>query len=96
MLIRQLLHDQGFTIPGARKRIRELDRHRVESEPDPKAAREVGLRSELLGVREQLEHMLMDLEDAAEEELEEPARTVRVQSVAPAAIAVPSASRPRT
>ena len=26
MLIRQLLHDEGYTIPGARKRIRDLEK----------------------------------------------------------------------
>ena len=58
MLIRQLLHDEGFTIPGARKRIRELGRHQRTSPPEPRAQREVALRAELLGLRQQLAVLL--------------------------------------
>ncbi|MDH3200137.1 MAG: MerR family transcriptional regulator [Myxococcales bacterium] len=58
MLIRQLLHDEGYTIPGARKRIRDLGRHQRSSPPEPRAAREVALRAELLGLRQQLSDLL--------------------------------------
>jgi DNA-binding transcriptional MerR regulator len=61
MLIRQLLHDEGFTIPGARKRIRELGRHQRTSPPEPRAQREVALRAELLGLRQQLAELLEGL-----------------------------------
>ena len=76
MLIRQLLHDEGFTIPGARKRIRELGRHQRSSPPEPRAAREVGLRAELLGLRQQLAGFLDDLTEAAAAPV--PAREVQV------------------
>jgi DNA-binding transcriptional MerR regulator len=85
MLVRRLLHDEGYTIPGARKRLKELDKHRIESDPDPNAAREVALRTELLGVREQLERLLLELEGYELDE-EEAGRTVTVQSVVPAAV----------
>ena len=61
MLIRQLLHDEGYTIPGARKRIRDLGRHQRSSPPEPRAAREVALRAELLGLRQQLSELLDQL-----------------------------------
>ena len=75
MLIRQLLHDEGYTIPGARKRIRDLGRHQRSSPPEPRAQREVGLRAELLGLREQLVELLDDLSS----EDREPAATAPLQ-----------------
>jgi DNA-binding transcriptional MerR regulator len=76
MLIRQLLHDEGFTIPGARKRIRELGRHQRTSPPEPRAQREVALRAELLGLRQQLAELLDGL--AVEEPAPTEARPVQV------------------
>ena len=64
MLIRQLLHDEGYTIPGARKRIRDLGRHQRSSPPEPRAQREVALRAELLGLRQQLSELLDELTEA--------------------------------
>jgi DNA-binding transcriptional MerR regulator len=58
MLLRRLLHDEGYTVPGAKKRLRELGHHRRDSPPEPNAAREVALRAELLAVREQLAGLL--------------------------------------
>lgn len=54
MFIRRLLQDEGYTIAGARKRIREEGRDRVSSAPDPLASRELALRAELLGLRASL------------------------------------------
>ncbi|MDH3622399.1 MAG: MerR family transcriptional regulator [Myxococcales bacterium] len=75
MLIRQLLHDEGYTIPGARKRIRDLGRHQRSSPPEPRAAREVALRAELLGLRQQLS----DLLDQYQEPQQKPAESEPVQ-----------------
>ena len=75
MLIRQLLHDEGYTIPGARKRIRDLGRHQRSSPPEPRAAREVALRAELLGLRQQLS----DLLDQFQVTEQQPAESERVQ-----------------
>jgi len=71
MLVRRLLQDEGFTIAGARKRLRELERDRVSSEPDPVAVREVGMRAEMLAVRKELNELLKALDTA----LTEPVRT---------------------
>jgi DNA-binding transcriptional MerR regulator len=62
MLIKRLVHDEGFTIPGARKRLKELGRDRVKSEPDPVAVRDVGAKAELLAIRRTLVEVLDDLD----------------------------------
>jgi DNA-binding transcriptional MerR regulator len=62
MLIKRLVHDEGFTIPGARKRLKELGRDRVKSEPDPEAVREVGAKAELLAIRRSLVDVLEALD----------------------------------
>jgi DNA-binding transcriptional MerR regulator len=58
MLLRRLLHDEGYTVPGAKKKLRELGHHRRDSPPEPNAAREVALRAELLAIRDQLAGLL--------------------------------------
>jgi DNA-binding transcriptional MerR regulator len=62
MLIRRLLHDEGYTTPGAKKRIRELGHDRAESDEGRSASREVVLRGELLGLREELQRLLVQLD----------------------------------
>jgi DNA-binding transcriptional MerR regulator len=86
MLIRQLLHDEGFTIPGARKRIRELGRHQRTSPPEPRAQREVALRAELLGLRQQLAELLegLSVEQSAPAETEP--MQVTVHKVVPSTV----------
>lgn len=86
MLIRHLLHDQGFTIPGARKKLRDLGRHKRDSEPDPQARREVALRAELLALREELTDLLASLDDKAEPAVPEPTFAVTIQQVVPAPV----------
>ncbi|MGD8318513.1 MAG: MerR family transcriptional regulator [Myxococcales bacterium] len=86
MLIRQLLHDEGYTIPGARKRIRELGRHQRSSPPEPRAAREVALRAELLGLREQLSDFLAQLSADAAGPAVAPQVRVTVHQVVPATV----------
>jgi len=83
MLIRQLLHDEGYTIPGARKRIRDLGRHQRSSPPEPRAAREVALRAELIGLRQQLADLLDQLSGVAEEPARSPEVRVTVHQVVP-------------
>ena len=83
MLIRQLLHDEGYTIPGARKRIRELGRHQRSSPPEPRAQREVALRAELLGLRQQLAELREQLIKAQGQPAEAPPLQVTVHKVVP-------------
>jgi DNA-binding transcriptional MerR regulator len=54
VLVKRLLHEDGLTIPGAKKRLRELERDRVSSPPDPQAKEHVGMRTDLLAVRREL------------------------------------------
>src|ERR1700755_2136272 len=53
VLVRRLLHEEGLTISGAKKRLRELERDRVSSPPDPVAAGHVELHADLLVVRKE-------------------------------------------
>lgn len=71
VLLRRLLHQEGLTVAGAKKRLKELGRHRVQSEPDPEAVREVSLRAEFLSLRKQLADLLVALDRlmAPEEEV---------------------------
>ncbi len=62
MLIRRLLHDEGFTMAGARKRLRELGHARDESGEGRGAAREVLLRAELIALREEFATLLGQLD----------------------------------
>jgi len=62
MRIKQLLHDEGFTIAGAKKRMRELGEHKRGAELPERANREVELRAALLGVREELSGLLQKMD----------------------------------
>ncbi len=62
MLIRRLVHDEGFTIPGAKKRIRELQKEGA-SEPRAEAKRETELRADLLRIRADLQDFVSRLDD---------------------------------
>jgi DNA-binding transcriptional MerR regulator len=67
MLLRRLLHDEGYTVPGAKKKLREIGHHRRSSPPEPNAAREVALRAELLAVKDQLLGLLALLDEDHQE-----------------------------
>jgi hypothetical protein len=86
MLIKQLLHDEGYTIPGARKRIRDLGRHQRTSPPEPRAVREVALRAELLGLRQQLTELLDQLAESENDVVETSQVQVTVHKVVPATV----------
>ena len=87
MLIRQLLHDEGYTIPGARKKLKAMGRHQRSSPPEPRAQREVGLRAELLGLRQQLTALLEGLGKVAQTASPaKPTKQVTVQQVVPTTV----------
>lgn len=67
LLIKQLLHHEGYTISGARRRLRELGHDRRASALPEETTREVELRAALLGVREVLVGLLDHLGDPASE-----------------------------
>jgi DNA-binding transcriptional MerR regulator len=62
VLLRRLLHEEGLTVSGAKKRLRESGRDRVSSPPDPSAVREVSSRADLLAVRNELAALLVKLD----------------------------------
>ena len=82
MLVRRLVHDEGFTIPGARRKLRDLGHGRRQATPDPGAVREAGLRAELLAVRGDLLDLLEQIERLHTEPDPEPS-TARVHQVTP-------------
>jgi len=84
VLLRRLLHDEGLTIAGAKRRLRETGQHRAEREVVPSVAREVNLRAELIAMREELSGLLEALEGvmADQHDVEQPAEQ-------PAALTVP-------
>lgn len=69
MRIKELLHDRGFTVAGAKQRLRETDEHRRGSPSPAATVRAVNLRTELLEVRARLQALLdtLDAQDADEE-----------------------------
>ena len=62
VLLRRLLHEEGLTIAGAKRRLRETGQHRVERPVVPSVAQEVNLRAELVTMREELSGLLSALE----------------------------------
>jgi DNA-binding transcriptional MerR regulator len=75
-LIRRLLYEEGYTIPGAKKKVREIAAGRGDGAadteaPERKVSRELALRAELLQVRAELASLLEVLDR------KEPARAAR-------------------
>lgn len=91
--LRRLLHDEGYTIAGARKRLKELGQHRVKSQPDPGAAREVAVRAELLVIRKALADVLDAVDGIVSDDAKGEAPTVTVTRSTPNT--VPVAAQPR-
>ena len=85
MLIKQLVHDEKYTIAGAKKRLRELGHHRRDADLPETATRQVSARAALLGVRQELTALIKRLDAAvveAEREDQEPV-TVTVHRAVP-------------
>ncbi|MGD8860354.1 MAG: MerR family transcriptional regulator [Myxococcales bacterium] len=95
VLLRRLLQDEGFTIAGAKKRLRELGRDRVSSEPDPEAVREVGMRADLLTIRAELSDLLQRIDKAVEEPQKAGDRQVKATVTASVPSTVPIRPRSR-
>jgi DNA-binding transcriptional MerR regulator len=93
-LIRRLLYEEGFTIPGAKKRVAELRKARSEAGEDrrasldARASRELVLRAELLSVRSDLVGLLeqLDRQGAAAEAA--PDTEVTVTAVVPKTVLI--------
>lgn len=85
MLIKQLLHAEGYTISGVRRRLRELGHDRSAAPLPDEASREVQLRAALLGLREELVGLLARLDALAEPEAPEAPRAVPESATVPVA-----------
>lgn len=101
-VIHKLLHQEGYTIAGARKRVRELrgELRSDEASEQPEvaeAARELSLRAELIQVRNDLAQLLEAL-DAPKAAEKTPMReaTATVTAVVPKTVLIQQTKLPRT
>jgi len=62
VLLRRLLHEEGLTIAGAKRRLRDSGQHKVSRPEVPSLVQEVNLRAELLSMRDQLAVLLDSLQ----------------------------------
>jgi DNA-binding transcriptional MerR regulator len=98
VLVRRLLHQEGLTIAGAKKRLRESGRDRVASPPDPSVVREVNSRAELLAVRDELAQLSARLCELFDEKADAEAVTdvhATVTAVIPNSVPVRAVRRPQ-
>jgi DNA-binding transcriptional MerR regulator len=89
LIIKQLVHEEGYTIPGARRRLRELGHDRSSAPLPDEPGREVQLRAALLGVRAELVSILETLD-----RMSAPPREV-VREEMKVSANVPVSARPR-
>lgn len=54
LVIKRLLHEEGFTVAGARKRLREMGHLEARAEASGKGGRELEMRADLLAIRAEL------------------------------------------
>jgi DNA-binding transcriptional MerR regulator len=97
VLVRRLLHEEGLTIAGAKRRLRETGRDRVASAPDPSIVREVNSRAELLAVREELSELGDRLRELFDGQSAEPVSEVHatVTAAVPNSVPVHAQRRPQ-
>jgi DNA-binding transcriptional MerR regulator len=62
VLLRRLLHEEGLTIAGAKRRLRESGQHRIAEPAAPALTREVDSRTLLLALRDELSGLLESLD----------------------------------
>jgi DNA-binding transcriptional MerR regulator len=93
VLVRRMLQDEGLTIAGAKRRLRELNRDRVASEPDPEAAKRVSLRADMLQIRRELADLLKALDALRAPDRSEPTRSARATVTSAVPSSVPIRSR---
>ncbi len=93
VLVRRMLQDEGLTIAGAKRRLRELNRDRVSSEPDPEAAQRVSLRADMLQIRRELADLLKALDALRAPDRSQPPRSARATVTSAVPSSVPIRSR---
>jgi DNA-binding transcriptional MerR regulator len=98
-VIHKLLHQEGYTIAGARKRVRELrGEEAIEQQPEvAEAARELSLRAELIQVRNELAALLEQLEaPRVSEKTSVRETTATVTAVVPKTVLIQQTKLPRS
>ena len=95
VLLRRLLHEEGLTVSGAKKRLRESGHDRVSSPPDPSAVRELSSRADLLAVRAELAGLLERLDRVFEAEPVTATHEIRATVTASVPNSVPVAAKRR-
>jgi DNA-binding transcriptional MerR regulator len=67
LIIRKLLHEDGFTVAGARKKLRDMGHLGARAEASARASREMELRAELVAIRAELSAVVSRLDDGSKE-----------------------------
>jgi DNA-binding transcriptional MerR regulator len=97
-VIHKLLHQEGYTIAGARKRVRELrGEEAIEQPPEvAEATRELSLRAELIQLRNDLSTLLETLEpQRAPDRTSVRETTATVTAVVPKTVLIQQTKLPR-
>jgi DNA-binding transcriptional MerR regulator len=103
VLVRRLLHDEGLTMSGAKRRLRDLNRERAaEGEDAPavapavEATRQVNLSADLMAVRRELAELIkaIDRTMTPPQRATAPAATATVTSAVQSTVPI-TTSRPR-
>lgn len=68
LVIKRLLHEEGFTVAGARKRLREMGHLEARAEASTKGGRELEARADLLALRAELSTLLTKIDALAKQE----------------------------
>jgi DNA-binding transcriptional MerR regulator len=77
VLLRRLLHEEGLTIAGARRRLRESGQHRIAEPSEPSVVHEVDHRAELIAMRGELTELLAALESAMRDDADGEAQPIQ-------------------
>lgn len=67
LIIRKLLHEDGFTVAGARKKLRDMGHLGTRVEANARASREIELRTELVAIRTELAALVSSFDSSSEE-----------------------------
>jgi DNA-binding transcriptional MerR regulator len=68
VLLKRLLHEEGLTIAGAKRRLRERGQYRIAVPSAPRELRDDDQRAELIAMRDELTGLLSALDSALRED----------------------------
>lgn len=70
LLLKRLLHEEGLTIAGAKRRLRDSGQYRVAEPSAPRELRDEDQRAELIAMRDELTGLLLALDSALGDDAE--------------------------